>query len=73
MQRNAIRTDTKPIELRGRMVTLCRTVLGCVHDPRITRVHNFYKPDSPLPWDKEFRPKNAVVEAIRDALLHGEG
>lgn len=32
------------------------------------RVHNFYKPDNPLPWDENFKPKRAVA-AIRDALL----
>ncbi|CAM9241385.1 unnamed protein product [Ectocarpus fasciculatus] len=32
-------------------------------------VHNFYEPDSPLPWDKEFQPKGPVVGAMRDALL----
>ncbi|CAM9283040.1 unnamed protein product, partial [Ascophyllum nodosum] len=31
-------------------------------------VHDFYKPDSPLPWDKNFRPKPAVG-ALRRALL----
>eukprot|EP00903_Cladosiphon_okamuranus_P011673 g10979.t1 len=35
-------------------------------------VHNFYQPDSPLPWDKEFKPKKPVVQAIRDALLRGK-
>lgn len=43
------------------------------NDNLFSRVHNFYKPDSPLPWDKEFKPKKAVVQAIRDALLHGDG
>lgn len=51
-------------------------MLSCgrfTHDLPTNRVHNFYKPDSPLPWDKEFKPKEPVVQAIRDALLLGEG